>query len=139
MSDPQRVAVFTIPSHRSFADALAAGLIAHFGKDPLALAQGRVLLPNNRAVRSVTEAFVRASGSGLLLQLRDALLQKRAGGTVRLGALFEVRKNVSLGNRVHDLRRHLRIGVVVLDVDLNGISLWSVLWRCRNRCCRTLG
>ena len=40
MSDPQRVAVYTIPSHRSFADALAAGLIARFGKDPLGLARG---------------------------------------------------------------------------------------------------
>jgi ATP-dependent helicase/nuclease subunit B len=65
MSD--RVAVFTIPSHRSFADALAAGLIQRFGKDPLGLAQGRILLPNNRAVRAVTEAFVRASCVGLLL------------------------------------------------------------------------
>ena len=60
-------AVFTIPSNRSFADALAAGLIQRFGKDPLGLARGRILLPNNRAVRTVTEAFVRASGSGLLL------------------------------------------------------------------------
>ena len=62
-----RPAVFTIPGHRSFADALAAGLIRQFGKSPLGLARGRILLPNNRAVRSVTEAFVRASGSGLLL------------------------------------------------------------------------
>src|SRR5690349_24216029 len=67
MPDPQRVAVYTIPSHRSFADALAAGLIARFGKDPLELAQGRILLPNNRAVRAVTDAFVRQSGAGLLL------------------------------------------------------------------------
>jgi len=58
-----RPAVFTIPSHRSFADALAAGLIARFGKEPLGLAQGRILLPNNRAVRAVTDAFVRQSGS----------------------------------------------------------------------------
>ena len=36
-------------------------------KEPLGLAAGRILLPNNRAVRAVTEAFVRASGSGLLL------------------------------------------------------------------------
>ena len=53
-------AVFTIPANRSFADALAAGLIRQFGKEPLGLARGRILLPNNRAVRSVTEAFVRA-------------------------------------------------------------------------------
>ena len=86
MSDPQRVAVYTIPSHRSFADALAAGLIARFGKDPLGLAQGRLLLPNNRAVRAVTEAFVRASGSGLLLPrlipVGDPELEERVGGAL---------------------------------------------------------
>jgi len=86
MSDPQRVAVYTIPSHRPFADALAAGLIAQFGKDPLGLAQGRILLPNNRAVRAVTEAFVRASGSGLLLPrlipVGDPELDERIGGAL---------------------------------------------------------
>ncbi len=85
MSDrPQPAAVYTIPSHRSFADALAAGLIARFGKDPLGLAQGRILLPNNRAVRAVTEAFVRHSGSGLLLPrlipVGDPELDERLGG-----------------------------------------------------------
>ena len=86
MPDPQRVAVFTIPSHRSFADALAAGLIARFGKDPLGLAQGRILLPNNRAVRAVTDAFVRASGTGLLLPrlipVGDPELNERVGGAI---------------------------------------------------------
>src|SRR3954471_17341547 len=77
-------AVFTIPSHRSFADALAAGLIQRFGKDPLGLARGRILLPNNRAVRAVTDAFVRASGNGLLLPrlipVVDPDLDERIGG-----------------------------------------------------------
>src|SRR5437762_618203 len=86
MSDPQRVSVYTIPSHRSFADALAAGLIARFGKEPLGLAQGRILLPNNRAVRAVTDAFVRQSGSGLLLPrlipVGDPELDERIGGAL---------------------------------------------------------
>src|SRR5213082_530421 len=86
MSDPRRVTVYTIPSHRSFADALAAGLIARFGKEPLGLAQGRILLPNNRAVRAVTDAFVRASGSGLLLPrlipIGDPELDERLGGAL---------------------------------------------------------
>jgi ATP-dependent helicase/nuclease subunit B len=86
MPDPQRVAVFTIPSHRSFSDALAAGLIARFGKSPLGLAEGRILLPNNRAVRAVTEAFVRQSGSGLLLPrlipVGDPELDERIGGAL---------------------------------------------------------
>src|SRR5260221_7224364 len=81
---PDRPAVFTIPSHRSFADALAAGLIARFGKEPLGLAQGRILLPNNRAVRAVTDAFVRQSGGGLLLPrlipVGDPELNERIGG-----------------------------------------------------------
>src|SRR3569833_3107539 len=86
MSDPSRVAVYSNPSHRSFANALAAGLIARFGKDPLALAGGRILLPNNRAVRTVTEAFVRASGGGLLLPrlipIGDPDLDERIGGAL---------------------------------------------------------
>jgi ATP-dependent helicase/nuclease subunit B len=81
---PGRPEVFTIPSHRPFADALAAGLIARFGKEPLGLAQGRILLPNNRAVRAVTEAFVRQSGNGLLLPrlipIGDPELDERIGG-----------------------------------------------------------
>ena len=59
--------LFTIPAHRAFADALAAGLIRQFGGDDLGLARGLVLLPNNRAKRAVTDAFVRNSGGGLLL------------------------------------------------------------------------
>ncbi|HJP68562.1 MAG TPA: PD-(D/E)XK nuclease family protein [Sphingomicrobium sp.] len=86
MSDPERVAVYTIPSHRSFADALAAGLIARFAKGPLSLAEGRILLPNNRAVRAVRDAFVRASGNGLLLPrlipIGDPELDERAGGSL---------------------------------------------------------
>ncbi|MDQ2893218.1 MAG: PD-(D/E)XK nuclease family protein [Pseudomonadota bacterium] len=59
--------VFTIPAHRAFADTLVAGLMRQAGDDPLALARGLILLPNNRAVRAMTDAFVRASGGGLLL------------------------------------------------------------------------
>ena len=86
MPEAVRPRVFTIGAHRSFADALAAGLIAQHGKEPLGLARGRILLPNNRAVRSVTEAFVRASGGGLLLPrliaIGDPELDDRIGGAL---------------------------------------------------------
>ncbi|MEG3177499.1 double-strand break repair protein AddB [Sphingomonas sp. RB3P16] len=59
--------LYTIPAHRAFADALAAGLIRRFAGDDLGLAKGLVLLPNNRAKRALTDAFVRASDGGLLL------------------------------------------------------------------------
>ena len=81
-----RPQVFTIPAHRSFADALVAGIMARFGSDPLELARGRILLPNNRAVRAITDAFVRASGTGLLLPrlvpIGDPELDNRIGGAL---------------------------------------------------------
>ena len=110
MSD--RVAVFTIPSHRSFADALAAGLIQRYGKDPLALAEGRILLPNNRAVRAVTEAFVRASGSGLLLPrlipVGDPELDERIGG-----ALDRIDEGDPIPPAIEPLERLLRLAALV--------------------------
>jgi ATP-dependent helicase/nuclease subunit B len=93
MSDPAGApargpAVFTIPAHRSFADALVAGLRARFGGGPVDLARGRILLPNNRAVRAITEAFVRASGGGLVLPrlvpIGDPELEERIGGALDL-------------------------------------------------------
>ena len=79
--------VFTIPSHRAFADALAAGLIARSKGDRLALARTTILLPNNRAQRTLTDAFVRrAEGGGLLLPrmiaIGDPELDDRLGAAL---------------------------------------------------------
>ncbi|HEX6218441.1 MAG TPA: double-strand break repair protein AddB [Sphingomicrobium sp.] len=78
--------VYDIPAHRSFADALVLGLINAIGREPAALANGRILLPNNRAVRTVTEAFVRASEGGLvlprLIAVGDPDLGERIGGAL---------------------------------------------------------
>ncbi|MBU3078346.1 PD-(D/E)XK nuclease family protein [Sphingomonas quercus] len=61
------VNLFTVPPHRSFADALAGGLIARTGGDRLALARALVLVPNMRARRTIMDAFVRRAEAGLLL------------------------------------------------------------------------
>jgi ATP-dependent helicase/nuclease subunit B len=78
--------VFAIPAHRSFSDALADGVLRRYGREPAALARGRILLPTNRAVRTLTEAFVRASGSGLvlprLIAIGDPELDDRIGGAL---------------------------------------------------------
>ncbi|HWW64667.1 MAG TPA: double-strand break repair protein AddB [Sphingomonadaceae bacterium] len=75
--------VYTIPPHRAFADALAAGLIARYGKERLGFARGIVLLPNNRSARAITDAFVRRAGGGLLLPrlvpIGDPTLDERLG------------------------------------------------------------
>jgi ATP-dependent helicase/nuclease subunit B len=81
-----RPSVYTIPPHRGFADALAAGLIARHGRGETDLARGIVLLPNNRAARAVADAFVRRSRGGLLLPrlvpIGDAELDERIGGAL---------------------------------------------------------
>lgn len=64
--------VYSIAAHRGFADALVAGLIPRYTEAGLGLARLTLLLPSRRAARTVTEAFVRATGepgvsSGLLL------------------------------------------------------------------------
>ena len=64
--------VYTIDPGIPFVDALAQGLLARINRDhgdnPLALARVTVLLPSRRAVRSLCEAFLRASnGTPLLL------------------------------------------------------------------------
>ena len=83
---PNDPLVYSIPAHRSFADALAVGLIDALGRDPQALARGRILLPNNRAVRTLTEAFVRASNGGLvlprLIAIGDPDIGERIGGAL---------------------------------------------------------
>ncbi|WP_374293560.1 PD-(D/E)XK nuclease family protein [Sphingomonas sp.] len=81
MVEGRGLRLYTIPAHRGFADALVAGLKRRAGDDPLALAQGAILLPNNRAVRAVTDAFVRASGAGLILPRMVALGDPEAGET----------------------------------------------------------
>ncbi|MEI6485497.1 MAG: double-strand break repair protein AddB [Sphingomonadales bacterium] len=81
-------ALFNIPLHVAFADALAAGLLARTAGDPLALARCLVLLPNRRAVTALTEAFVRQLPEGGLLlprlvpvgDLDDASFDRLAAG-----------------------------------------------------------
>ncbi|MFY7835966.1 MAG: double-strand break repair protein AddB [Novosphingobium sp.] len=62
-----RPRVWSIAAHRGFADALVAGLIPRYREERFGLARLTLLLPSQRAVRTITEAFVRASGAGLLL------------------------------------------------------------------------
>lgn len=63
----EKPSVYSIAAHRGFADALVAGLIPRYREEGFGLARLTLLLPSRRTVRTVTEAFVRASGGGLLL------------------------------------------------------------------------
>ena len=67
MADRSGPRVYSIAAHRGFADALVAGMIPRYADKDLGLARLTLLLPNRRAERIVTEAFVRLSGGGMLL------------------------------------------------------------------------
>ncbi len=58
--------VFTVPPGVAFADALAQGLLRESG-DPLKLSEITILLPHRRAVRALSDAFLRASGGRAML------------------------------------------------------------------------
>ena len=108
----KRPSLFTIPAHRAFSDSLAAGLIERHGGDPLELAKGRILLPNSRAVRSMTEAFVRLSGGGLLLPrlipIGDPELGERIGGALLPPVEDEPPPAIDPGERLLELAAILR-------------------------------
>jgi ATP-dependent helicase/nuclease subunit B len=59
--------VLNMPAGVCFVDALAERLIVESGGEPMALARMQVLLPTRRAVRSLRDAFLRASGGRALL------------------------------------------------------------------------
>ncbi|MBB3033109.1 double-strand break repair protein AddB [Alteriqipengyuania lutimaris] len=71
MSERGKPQVYSIAAHRGFADALVAGLVPRYGEEGLGLARLTLLLPSGRAIRTVSEAFVRHMGEsdtrGLLL------------------------------------------------------------------------
>ncbi len=86
MAEARGPKVFTIPLHRGFADALVTGILKTHGKDRLTLARGTILLPNNRAVEAVRDAFVRQAEGGLLLPrlvpIGDPELDDRTGAAL---------------------------------------------------------
>ncbi len=123
-------AVYTVPPHRAFGDSLAVGLIALHGRDPLALAGGLVLLPSNRAVRAVQDAFVRHSGGGVLLPrlvpIGDPDLGEAASGALDLAdaepvppAIEPLERSMLLGRLVQEDRPELDFGEALrLGADL---------------------
>lgn len=64
---PTRARVFNVPLGANVSDATAVHILGRAGSDPLAITNMVMLLPNNRAIKAMTEAFVRQASPGLLL------------------------------------------------------------------------
>jgi ATP-dependent helicase/nuclease subunit B len=125
--------LWSIPAEASFADALALELIRRHEGEPLALARGRILLPNARAVRTVTEAFVRASGAGLLLPrlipIGDPSLDERIGGA------FEALEGDTIPPAVDPLTRKAELAAMLQSARGLGTA---EAWRLAGDLARTL-
>ncbi len=62
-----RTQVFTVPFGVDLSDATATLILDRCSHDPVTVSNATLLLPNNRAVKAITEAFVRKATPGLLL------------------------------------------------------------------------
>ncbi|MEO7247566.1 MAG: double-strand break repair protein AddB [Novosphingobium sp.] len=114
MAEARFPQVYSIAAHRGFADALVAGLGPRYAEDDLGLARLTLLLPSQRAARTITEAFVRLSGSGLLLPrlvvVGDLDLDETLGPLLDpLGAGAEVPPAANV------TRRWLRLAALLTD------------------------
>ncbi|MGE3692887.1 MAG: PD-(D/E)XK nuclease family protein [Novosphingobium sp.] len=108
--------VYSIAAHRGFADALAAGLLPRYAEPDFGLARLTLLLPSQRAARTVTEAFVRLAEGGLLLPrmavVGDLDLDEALGALLDpLGAGAEVPPAAD------PTRRWLRLARFLAEVD----------------------
>ena len=105
-----RPKVYTLAPHEAFVDAVARGVYALTGRDPLALAKAQIFLPNRRSTRAMSEAFIRQS------EARATLLP-------RMTPLGDIDEDEALGSFLDDLANTTdippSIGVVERQVELS--------------------
>lgn len=128
--------LFSIPPHVAFVDALARGLLDRCAGDPLALARTHVLLPNRRATRALTDAFVRLSGNGWLLLPRmtpvgdigDDSFDRFAGGETPIApAVPPLQRRLELGRLVRAMPGGREIGRSAVEALRLGDALCETL------------
>ena len=112
MAEAVRPNVYTIPPHRAFADALAAGLIRMHGKNALGLAQGIVLVPTNRTARAIQDAFVRRAAPGLLLPRLVPIGDPEIAETLG-SALDPIGQGADVPPAIPPLERTMRLATIV--------------------------
>ena len=67
MSEAVRANIYTLPFGADICDATIDLVLKSCGDKPLALTEAIIFLPNNRAIRAMTEGFVRRAQPGLLM------------------------------------------------------------------------
>ncbi|RZV32777.1 MAG: double-strand break repair protein AddB, partial [Sphingomonadaceae bacterium] len=110
--------VYSIAAHRGFADALVAGLVPRYFEDDVGLARLTLLLPSTRAMRTMTEAFVRQLGDldqpGMLLPRMAVVGDLDLDET--LGSLLDPLGAADISPAVDPTWRWLRLAGLLRDV-----------------------
>lgn len=110
--------VYSIPAHRGFADALVAGLVPRYSDGDLGLARLTLLLPSRRAMRTLSEAFIRhygekTEGEGGLLMPRMVMVGD-LDLDESLGAMFDpIGSEESFPTAADPTRRWLRLAELI--------------------------
>jgi ATP-dependent helicase/nuclease subunit B len=116
VAERQTPNVYSIAAHRGFADALVAGLLPRYVEGDLGLARLTLLLPSSRSVRTVTEAFIRISGDGLLMPRMVAVGDLDFDET--LGPLLDpLGAGAEIPPAADVTRRWLRLAQLVREID----------------------
>jgi len=112
--------VYSIAAHRGFADALVAGLAPRYSQEDFGLARLTLLLPSNRAIRTLSEAFIRHYGenegqSGLLMPRMVAVGDLDLDES--LGTLFDpIGATDAIPPATDPTRRWLRLAELVREL-----------------------
>jgi ATP-dependent helicase/nuclease subunit B len=117
MENQHRPRVYSIPAHRGFAEALVAGLIPRYGADPLGLARLTLLLPSQRAARSITEAFVRMVGESGGLLLPRMVVVGDLDLDEALGSLLDPLGAREVPPSAEPTRRWLRLAALIRQIE----------------------
>ncbi len=116
MAEGKAPQAYTIAAHRGFADALVAGLVPRYAEKDLGLARLTLLLPSQRTVRTVTEAFIRHSGEGMLLPRMAVVGDLDLDET--LGALLDpLMAGSDIAPAADPVRRWLRLAELLKQVE----------------------
>jgi ATP-dependent helicase/nuclease subunit B len=127
--------LYSIPPEQSFVDALARGLLARAGDDPLKLADPLILLPTRRACRALREAFLRQSGGEALILPRmrpigDVDEDELALGEGLMGELGEAggESALELPPAVPELRRRLLLAGKLMEQSDGALNAEHAAW-----------
>ncbi len=121
-------------------DALVAGLVSRYSKEGLGLARLTLLLPSTRAIRTVTEAFIRQFGttgeSGMLMPRMAVVGDLDLDET--LGSLLDPLGSADIPAAVDPMYRWLRIAELLRETSGDTAPKGAALYGLARETVRTM-